>query len=169
MREFTVAGGLIYGDVGTSDADRSVLLVCNKRRNGKLDWSPPGGIVDPGEEVLEGLTREVAEETHLSVQSWSPARYTVAVSFTGQDYFLRASVYEAEGWTGTLHVDDPDGVVIDASFVTGTAVDDLLALAPQWVAEPMGDWLESPWEGSRHYAYQVDRAAKGMKVDRLEP
>lgn len=167
MREFTVAGGLIYGR--PESGVFPVLLVCNKRRNGKLDWSPPGGIVDPGEQVLEGLTREVQEETQLTVASWSPARYTVAVSFTGQDYSLKATVFEAESWAGDLHVDDPDGVVIDATFARGDEISECLALAPQWVAEPMANWLENPWENSRHYSYRVERSATGMKVDRLSP
>ena len=38
------------------------------RRNGSSDWTPPGGVIEvaDGESVLDGLTREVAEETGLT-------------------------------------------------------------------------------------------------------
>ncbi len=32
-----------------------------------VDWTPPGGVIDPGETISEGLVREVREETGLVV------------------------------------------------------------------------------------------------------
>ena len=60
MRDWTVAGGLILGDAG-------LLLVRNRRRNGSHDWSPPGGVIEPSESMVDGLTREVVEETGVEV------------------------------------------------------------------------------------------------------
>ena len=54
MRDWVVAGAVIEGADG-------LLLVRNRRRDGSEDWSPPGGVIDEGETILEGLTREVAE------------------------------------------------------------------------------------------------------------
>ena len=47
-----VAGALIEGPDG-------LLLVQNQRRNGSLDWTPPGGVIEihEGETVLDGLAR----------------------------------------------------------------------------------------------------------------
>ena len=39
MREWLVAGGLVESHDG-------LLLVQNRRRDGSLDWSPPGGVID---------------------------------------------------------------------------------------------------------------------------
>ena len=47
MRRWLVAGAVIEGPEG-------VLLVQNRRRDGRVDWSPPGGVVDPGEPGIEG-------------------------------------------------------------------------------------------------------------------
>ncbi len=60
MRDWVVGGALILSDEG-------VLLVQNRRRNGTHDWTPPGGVIDEGESLIEGLTREVQEETGQDV------------------------------------------------------------------------------------------------------
>src|SRR4051794_17011427 len=54
-----------------------VLLVENVRRNGTSDWTPPGGVIDPGEDLLAGLTREVREETGLEVLRWAGPLYEI--------------------------------------------------------------------------------------------
>jgi 8-oxo-dGTP diphosphatase len=44
--------------------DRALLI--RRRDNGH--WEPPGGILELGEEIFDGLRREVAEETGLQVE-----------------------------------------------------------------------------------------------------
>ena len=44
--------------------DRALLI--RRRDNGR--WEPPGGVLELGEDVIEGLRREVAEETGLQVE-----------------------------------------------------------------------------------------------------
>lgn len=165
MREFTVAGGLLNRP--TDAGHPELLLVCNKRRDGRLDWTPPGGIVDEGESVLEGLTREVREETELVVTGWGHQLYEVKVEFAGRDFALRAKVFQALDWTGTLHVDDPDGVVIDAGFMAGQAREDCLDLAPRWVAEPVREWIAGSWEGTRSFLYRATGSNSNIRVERL--
>jgi 8-oxo-dGTP diphosphatase len=50
--------------VVVDDQDRALLV--RRRDNGH--WEPPGGVLELGEEITDGLRREVAEETGLEVE-----------------------------------------------------------------------------------------------------
>ncbi len=149
MREWLVGGGVLEGPDG-------VLLVQNRRRDGGVDWTPPGGVIDPGETLLEGLTREVAEETGLVVSGWTGPVYEVIAEAPGLGWRMRVEAHLAAGFTGELALADPDGIVVDACFASTGGCEDLLAGAPRWVREPLADWLSHRWEGTRGYAYRLD-------------
>jgi 8-oxo-dGTP diphosphatase len=149
MRQWLVGGGLILGDDG-------LLLVRNRRRNGDLDWSPPGGVIDDGETVLAGLTREVEEETGIVVSEWQGPVYEVEVEAPGLGWHLRVEAHVALDFSGPVRVDDPDGIVVDARFMTSDDCGRSLASAHPWLAEPLGEWLGARTAGARRYRYHVD-------------
>lgn len=127
---YAVASGIVV-------ANDSLLLVQNKRRNGSLDWSTPGGVVDPGEQVLEALTREVVEETGLAVSAWSPLRYVVDAVFTSRSITMHAEVFVAQDFSGSIDIDDPDDIVVDARWVPLDEAGSLLFDSPAWVRDPL--------------------------------
>jgi 8-oxo-dGTP diphosphatase len=51
--------------------DGKILLVERGKEPLKGYWSIPGGIVETGEKLVEGIRREVAEETGLDVEPYS--------------------------------------------------------------------------------------------------
>ena len=165
-RRWQVVGGLLM--------DRStVLLVANRRRNGRLEWTPPGGVVDPGEEPLAALSREVVEETGLIVERWSEVLYRVSVEFPGRDMVLGVDVHRALSWTGEVVLEDPDHIVEDARFVDAEAAGPLLATAPRWVREPVTEWLAGSQAGEAE-APEFSYVARGsnpgdLVVERLDP
>jgi len=154
VRDWTVAGGLIESDEG-------LLLVCNRRRNGSFDWSPPGGVIEiaDGESLIDGLTREVEEETGVRVTAWAGPVYEVRAEAVELGWRLRAEVHVAVEYEGELRVDDPDGIVVDARFV---ALDDCagqLVHCHPWVREPLAEWLVARWthlDAPPPYGYRVD-------------
>ncbi|MFQ5844936.1 MAG: NUDIX domain-containing protein [Planctomycetota bacterium] len=59
------------GAFGYLETERGVLLVANRRRIGGesvVVWDLPGGGVEEGETLAEGLVREMREETALDVE-----------------------------------------------------------------------------------------------------
>ncbi len=153
-RDWRVAGALIEGPGG-------LLLVANQRRDASIDWTPPGGVIDRGESVLDALGREVAEETGLTVETWSAAVYEVTVDFGSRGMTLHVSAHVATSWSGSLVVDDPDEIVVDAGFYSGAAARDRLGSSPRWVRDPVGEWLDGPWVDPRYFGFRVDPEASG--------
>lgn len=161
MRPWLVAGGLVVADEG-------LLLVQNRRRDGRVDWSPPGGVVDATDgSVLEALSREVVEETGLVVERWAGPVYEITAEAPGLGWTLRVEAYLAEGFSGELQVDDPDGIVVDARWVPIDACAAHLDGAHPWVVEPLTEWLGERWVGSRSFGYDVlGDHASGLRVAR---
>lgn len=159
MREWVVAGGVVEGPDG-------LLLVQNQRRNGSLDWSTPGGVIDEGETLIEGLTREVFEETGLSVTSWIELAYRVEVHFETRDMTLSVETHVADQWTGDVVIADPDGIVVAAEFVDVHAAESKLATAPQWVGEPLSSWLSGRTPGQTYRYLVTGDSARSMRVER---
>jgi len=162
MRHWKVAGGLITSDAGT-------LLVANRRRDGRVDWTTPGGVVDTGETSLAALSREVREETGLAVSRWIRLCWTTEVEFIDLEMHLLVEVHLADEYDGSLVVDDPDGIVIEAHFLGPDAIDDRLATSPPWVAEPMRAWMQAPWDETRHFGYRArGRSPAEMSAERTD-
>lgn len=148
MRYWSVAGGVL-------EDERGLVLVANRRRDGRVDWTTPGGVVDDGETALQALRREVHEETGLSVERFDRRLWTVQVEFVDMEMHLEVEVHRAAYWTGDIVVADPDGIVIDVDFVTPSTAERRLRTSAEWVAEPLREWLVAPWVDERQFDYRA--------------
>jgi len=149
MRSWVVGGGVL-------ERGQELLLVRNRRRNGSVDWTTPGGVIDEGESVLEGLSREVSEETGLSIGSWTRHLYTVTVKAPDLGWFLRAEVYLADQVSGDLVIADPDGIVEEARWVDAKECVALTSTSQRWLSEPLFEWMEHRWGGAvRSFDYHL--------------
>jgi 8-oxo-dGTP diphosphatase len=151
VREWLVAGGIVESNDG-------ILLVQNRRRSGSLDWSTPGGVIEvhAGESVVDGLTREVEEETGIIVTEWAGPVYEVEAVAEGLGWLLRVEVHQAVAFHGDIAVDDPDGIVVDARFVPLGNCGAHLESCQRWVREPLGAWLQERWLEPRIYRYHLE-------------
>ena len=160
MRDWLVGGALIESTDG-------LLLVRNRRRDGSHDWSTPGGVIEEGEALLAGLSREVEEETGLVVTEWEGPVYEVRILAPQMGWRLRVEAHRAVTFSGKLTVDDPDGIVVDARFVAAHEHEEHLRACTPWVREPLLEWLSERWQRQRGFAYHVvgqDRSS--MRVTR---
>jgi 8-oxo-dGTP diphosphatase len=166
MREWLVAGALI-------EIDGALLLVRNERRGGHSDWTTPGGVIDAGDRsLLEGLTREVYEETGLRVTAWEGPLYEVHAVAPDMDWRLRVEVHRAVEFDGEVRVADPDGIVVEAQFIETPDCLARLADGAPWVREPLAEWLTERWgpDAARGYAYDVrGRRREELSVERTLP
>lgn len=157
MRRWKVGGALIpHGD--------GLVLVCNRRKDGSVEWTPPGGVIDAGETVLGGLAREVREETGLVVASWSHRTYTVTVEAPDMGWLMQVEAWLAAEVTGEVVIADPDGIVEEVRFAAGHEAPGLLSVSPPWVQVPLIDWLA----GGVNDEYRFALHGTQRRTDRVE-
>lgn len=151
------------------DPPDAVLLVENLRRNGTSDWTPPGGVVDAGERPLDGLAREVAEETGLRVVEWAGLLYEIVAEAPDLGWTMRVEVHRASAVDGRVEIGaDPDGIVIGSAWAATPRCVDLLVGAHQWVREPLLDWMRERWSDPRSYGYRIlGSTSETFSVERL--
>ena len=167
VHEWTVASALI-------ERDGHLLLVRNVRRGGSEDWSTPGGVIDAEDaSILDGLAREVCEETGLTVTGWLGPVYEVVAVAHDMGWRMRCEVHLATAFEGEITIDDPDGIVVEAGFHPPESADVLLAACPRWVREPIEEWITQRWDidatvDHRRYEYSVHGTRRAdMHVERI--
>ncbi len=157
LHDWTVAGALVESSDG-------LLLVRNVRRGGSEDWSPPGGVIDADDRsLLAGLAREVEEETGLRITDWHGPVYEVIAVAPEMGWRMRCEVHHVAQFEGEVVVDDPDGIVQEATFVAATLIETYLDRCPLWVREPLAAWISERWSASdatRTFHYDVRGASR---------
>jgi 8-oxo-dGTP diphosphatase len=104
-----MAGRRRYQRIGTygiciDDEDRVLLVRASKQSNAPGSWFLPGGGLEHGEAPLDGLRREVAEETGLTIDDVS-LRGVLSDLWTlpdGAQLHTVRIVYRIGAWHGEL-------------------------------------------------------------------
>ncbi len=148
IRSFLVGGGLVV-------VDDQLLLTANRRRQGHIEWTPPGGVIDEGESVPSGIAREVLEETGLHVPEWLGHHYTVSVMAPEMGWEMTVESWFATAAHGEISLNDPDRIVEQALFVDLDHVEELLVGSPIWVRVPVLAWLHGGLEPVDRFEFRL--------------
>jgi 8-oxo-dGTP diphosphatase len=127
-------GGIVH------DAAGRLLLIKRGRPPGAGQWSLPGGRVEPGETDAEAVTRELLEETGLTVR---PGRLVGRVARPAPAGVYEIFDYAATAVGGTLSAgDDAAGAAwvsraeFEALRARGELVAELADTLREWDALP---------------------------------
>jgi hypothetical protein len=84
---------------------------------------------------------------------------------------MRCEVHRAVDYEGEVRVADPDGIVVEAAFVTAADAVTMIERCHPWVGEPIAEWLAEQWgpESVRRYSYEVRGTARAeLEVTRTD-
>lgn len=121
------------------DGDGRILL--HRRRVGG-GWAPPSGAVEPGEDVISALHRELREETGLTatveraVGVYSDPAYMVVAYPDGRVIHFVTTLFLCRVEAGTL-VGNDEGLAWDW-FSADALPEELTSYARVWLADALG-------------------------------
>lgn len=106
MSDIPCVGAVVFDDRGR------LLLVKRANPPAQGQWSLPGGRQEPNENALEGVVREVREETGLDVRVEREVGTVQRSAPSGDTYVIRDFLCRAEKTQAVLAGDD----AADAAF-----------------------------------------------------
>ena len=135
MKTHIAVGGLII-------KSNCVLLVNQSNSfHSKPYWSLPGGKVEFGEDIENGIDREIKEETGIKVLNKE-------LLFTSQVYHKSKGIrvigfnFLIQKWEGKIQIKDPDNNIIKSEFVTKEKAIELLKSQP-WNSETIIEYIKT--------------------------
>jgi len=125
--------------------DEAGRVLLHQRRVGG-GWAPPSGAVEPGENLIAALHREILEETALTVAVerpvgvYSDPAYMVVVYPDGRVIHFVTTLFLCRLDSGTL-IGNDEGLAWDW-FPPDALPDDLTEYARVWLADALRDSQE---------------------------
>jgi 8-oxo-dGTP diphosphatase len=145
-----------------------VLLVRQQGPNDpKPCWALPGGVVEPGERLLNALAREVREETGLSIGDAGQLLYVAEYGEDGGP-FGTAFAFEVTAWEGELQPADPDDFILEARFLAlAEAIAGLETLPWRRMREPIVAYLRGEVGRGALWCYRWQAGRDDELIGRL--
>jgi 8-oxo-dGTP diphosphatase len=144
-----------------------VLLVQQQApENPGPSWALPGGVVEADESLSEALSREIREETGLTLHEPGSLLYVTQVD--GNDESWTAFIFDSRSWSGTLQPADPDECILDARFLpVPDAIVKLETMPIRCMQEPIVSYLRGETGSGALWCYREDEDGSEMLVEVL--
>ena len=135
--------------------EREILMVGNDYGGDELVWNLPGGAVDPGEDLLQAVARELYEETGLTALEIGPLVWIVQGILKNNRPFIIGFAFEITTWEGEVSVENEveQGDVQQARFVP---FDEAVACLIPGNQTAFRDWLAGSADLPRIYQITPD-------------
>lgn len=165
---FSVAALIWAHGLGAPDSD--LLLVQQQGPHDRAPyWALPGGSVETGELLLDGLFREVYEETGVQIRQLGELAYTARLDNAAHGYQSHTRVFAVQEWEGRVLPADPDQLILDVAFFPLTAALERLADIP-WriMREPLLAYLKGRTSAGSVWLYNQDGNEPPRLIARLQ-
>ena len=152
--------------------DRDQVLMVRQQyidAPGSYFWTFPAGKLEAGETFLQGVVREIREETGLTVTAPVGLIHTCEYSHAIEQTSCLVAMYEFTEFTGVLGPQDPDNEVLEAKFLPlAEARAHIEALPWRVIREPGLRYFEDREAGpAMHWQFVAETARNYEFIDRV--
>jgi 8-oxo-dGTP diphosphatase len=145
-------------------ADQVVLVLQQTHPDAPPVWVLPGGLVESGELIVDGLIREVQEEAGAQVTTI--ARLACLSQIDRPDYAMQtvAFIFEVDVWHGTWQGHDPDAEIVGVELVPLAEAIVRLQANGGWpgIQEPMLAYLQGQIASGSIWFYREDAGGQHL-------
>jgi len=130
------------------DETRQKIVMVRSQKDGKFNWTTPGGAVEPGETLEQAAIRETKEECGYDVR--------IGGLHSVREMFFETSGHHVVIFTfyaaiigGELEIMDPDGDIVEVCWMELPAANELMTYLPEKLSG-----MEDAPSGSAPYYFQ---------------